>query len=94
MALALECLYSSIDTHPTPPRPTSAARDAGFEHFLSTSTSISRSTKSGSRRKGTVEEGLGFGCDSPTVTQVQYQTRCTSTSSETVDLPSWLLKLT
>ena len=47
-------------TYPTPPRPTRAAREAGFEQILSTSARMPLSTKSGSRRNGTVEEGLGL----------------------------------
>lgn len=46
--------------YPTPPRPTRAVREAGFEHFLPISARISPSTKSGSRRKGTLEEGLSL----------------------------------
>ena len=47
-------------TYPTPPRPTRAAREAGFEHISSTSVRMPPSTKSGSRRNGTVDEGLGL----------------------------------
>lgn len=47
-------------TYLTPPRPIRAARQAGFEHFLTTSARIFPSTNGGSRRKGTVEEGLGL----------------------------------
>lgn len=51
------------DVYPTPPRPTSATRDAGSEPFSCRSRRMSQSTKSQSRRKGTVEDGVGLGCD-------------------------------
>lgn len=50
-----------LKAHPMPPRPIRAAREAGFEHFSQISASMSsRSMKSGSRWKGTVNEGLGL----------------------------------
>jgi hypothetical protein len=49
----------SLLTYPTPPRPTSAVRLAGAEHFSSIwSSRPGRSIKSGSRRKGTADKGL------------------------------------
>jgi hypothetical protein len=46
-------------THPTPPRPTSANLEAGRELFsLIWSSNVRQSTKLGSRRKGTVDDGL------------------------------------
>jgi hypothetical protein len=55
--------FVNLDVYPTPPRPTRATRDAGSEHLWCISGRISRSTKSGSRRKGTVEDGTGVGSD-------------------------------
>jgi hypothetical protein len=53
----LESLYQA---YPTPPRPTSATRDAGAAHRSRIwSSSAPRSTKSASRRKGTKQEGCG-----------------------------------
>ena len=53
---SLQCLV-----YPTPPRPTSAARDAGLAHIRRILSRLSRLMKSSSRRKGTVEDGGGFG---------------------------------
>jgi hypothetical protein len=48
-------------TYPTPPGPTSAIREAGRAHFSFISGNIPRSTKSKSRRNGTVDDGVGRG---------------------------------
>jgi hypothetical protein len=46
-------------SYPTPPRPTSATLLFHTDSFSSSSSSCGRSTKCGSRRKGTVEDGGG-----------------------------------
>src|SRR5580692_6972848 len=50
---------TAVETHPTPPRPIRATLEAGWEHLLCNSDRISRCTKSRSRRKGTVDDGIG-----------------------------------
>ena len=49
-----------LESYPMPPSPTSATREAGMEHFWSIWFRMSpRSMKSKSRRKGTVDVGVG-----------------------------------
>lgn len=87
---------SSLFVYPTPPRPTSAVREAGLEHFSSIWAKTSRSTKSGSRRKGTVEDAGGFG-DGPSAGRrnnvSQHPPRVDRLKEESTGLPGWPPKL-
>jgi hypothetical protein len=47
-------------SYPTPPSPISATREPGAAHLCTRLVKASLWMKSGSRRKGTVDEGLGF----------------------------------
>jgi hypothetical protein len=55
------------DVYPTPPSPTSATREPGWENCCTMFAKASRLMKSGSRGKGTVDDGHGFGSTKSTV---------------------------
>lgn len=86
-----------LATYPTPPRPTRAAREAGLEHMSSISARMPPSTQSGSRRKGTVDEGVGLVDDVPVEHRLALSiddTQAEARPFQLADLPCGLWKLT
>jgi hypothetical protein len=60
-AISVRSTAVRCGTCPMPPRPTSAAHAAGLAQIRRIAVRLSRPMKSLSRRKGTVEEGVGGG---------------------------------